>query len=58
MILKYDLFDKVAWSIHVTLFLCAIFVYCSCVTVLLGVTVLIAVAGNINSANCVFLLSF
>ena len=34
------------------------FVYCSCVTVLLGVTVLIAVAGNINSANCVFLLSF
>lgn len=30
------------------------FVYCSCVTVLLGMTILIAVAGNINSANCVF----
>ena len=54
MILKYDLFDKVAWMLRATLFLYAIFVYFSLRYRLLGVTVLIAVAGNINSANCVF----
>ncbi len=54
MILKYDLFDKVAWMLRATLFLCTIFCLLFLRYRALGWTVLIAVAGNINSANCVF----